>query len=139
MSEDECLELLATDGMLVKRPMLVDEYRALVGFNNVEWMSLFGDSNIVLGYAAHITRVHGCRNIAVNREMFDDHFFDLSSGLLGEVAEKLADSNYRLAIVGDFSGCASNTLKDFIHESNMGRHLYFVADEEEALKKLGGS
>ena len=41
MSEDECLELLATDGMLVKRPMLVDEYRALVGFNNVEWMSLF--------------------------------------------------------------------------------------------------
>ena len=28
MSEDECLELLATDGMLVKRPLLVDEHRA---------------------------------------------------------------------------------------------------------------
>ena len=26
MSEDECVELLATDGMLVKRPLLVDEY-----------------------------------------------------------------------------------------------------------------
>ena len=37
MSEDECLKLLATNGMLVKRPLLVDEYRVLVGFNIDEW------------------------------------------------------------------------------------------------------
>ena len=41
MSEDECLKLLATDGMLVKRPLLVDEYRALVGFDPIEWESVF--------------------------------------------------------------------------------------------------
>jgi arsenate reductase len=41
MSEDECLRLLSTDGMLVKRPLLVDEYRALVGFNLNEWHSVF--------------------------------------------------------------------------------------------------
>ena len=41
MSEDECLKLLATDGMLVKRPLLVDEYRVLVGFNKAEWESVF--------------------------------------------------------------------------------------------------
>ena len=41
MSEDECLRLLATDGMLVKRPLLVGEHRALVGFDSVEWESLF--------------------------------------------------------------------------------------------------
>ena len=41
MSEDECLSLLASDGMLVKRPLLVDEFRALVGFNPVEWESVF--------------------------------------------------------------------------------------------------
>ena len=41
MSEDDCLKLLATDGMLVKRPLLVDEYRALVGFNQPEWESVF--------------------------------------------------------------------------------------------------
>ena len=40
MSEDECLELLATDGMLVKRPLLVDEQRALVGFKDSVWMSV---------------------------------------------------------------------------------------------------
>jgi len=42
MSEDECLKLLATDGMLVKRPLLIDEYRALVGFNKEEWASWCG-------------------------------------------------------------------------------------------------
>ena len=42
MSEDDCLKLLATDGMLVKRPLLVDEYRVLVGFNKEEWASLCG-------------------------------------------------------------------------------------------------
>ena len=41
MNEDECFELLATDGMLVKRPLLVDKYRALVGFNADEWESVF--------------------------------------------------------------------------------------------------
>jgi arsenate reductase len=41
MSEDECLKLLATDGMLVKRPLLVDEYRAVVGFDSSEWMTVF--------------------------------------------------------------------------------------------------
>jgi len=41
MSDDECLRLLATDGMLVKRPILVDEYRALVGFNRDEWEAVF--------------------------------------------------------------------------------------------------
>ena len=45
MSEDECLKLLATDGMLVKRPLLVDEYRALVGFNKVEWESVLTEYN----------------------------------------------------------------------------------------------
>jgi arsenate reductase len=40
MSEDECLKLLATDGMLVKRPLLVDEDGVLVGFNRDEWDSV---------------------------------------------------------------------------------------------------
>ena len=39
MSEDECLKLLATDGMLVKRPLLVDKGLVLVGFNRDEWVS----------------------------------------------------------------------------------------------------
>jgi len=37
MSEDECLQALATDGMLVKRPLLITENRLLIGFKEPEW------------------------------------------------------------------------------------------------------
>lgn len=37
MSEDEMLSLLATDGMLVKRPLLIGDDFVLVGFKEVEW------------------------------------------------------------------------------------------------------
>lgn len=37
MSEDEQLKLLATNGMLVKRPVLVAEDKVLVGFKEAEW------------------------------------------------------------------------------------------------------
>lgn len=37
MTEDEMLKLLATDGMFVKRPILVGDDVVLVGFKEVEW------------------------------------------------------------------------------------------------------
>ncbi len=37
MSEDEMLKLLASDGMLVKRPLLIGEGFVLVGFKEAEW------------------------------------------------------------------------------------------------------
>ena len=39
MSEDEMLKLLAADGMLVKRPLLVGNDFVLVGFKEAEWES----------------------------------------------------------------------------------------------------
>ena len=37
MTDEEKIELLATDGMLVKRPLLIDGDRILVGFKEAEW------------------------------------------------------------------------------------------------------
>ena len=37
MTEDEMLNLLATDGMLVKRPLLIGQDFVLVGFKEAEW------------------------------------------------------------------------------------------------------
>lgn len=37
MSDEEKLQLLATNGMLVKRPLLVLEDKVLVGFREAEW------------------------------------------------------------------------------------------------------
>ena len=37
MSEEEMLQLLATDGMLVKRPLVIGDGFVLVGFKEAEW------------------------------------------------------------------------------------------------------
>ena len=42
MTEEEQLQLLATDGMLVKRPMLIMEDKVLVGFRENEWAEILG-------------------------------------------------------------------------------------------------
>ena len=40
MTEDEMLKLLATDGMLVKRPLLIGDDFVFVGFKETEWESI---------------------------------------------------------------------------------------------------
>ena len=40
MTEDEMLKLLAADGMLVKRPILVGDDFVLVGFKETEWREI---------------------------------------------------------------------------------------------------
>ncbi|MBQ1212713.1 MAG: arsenate reductase family protein, partial [Clostridia bacterium] len=37
MSDSEALKLLSTDGMLVKRPLLISDDFVLVGFKESEW------------------------------------------------------------------------------------------------------
>ena len=40
MTEEEMFALLATDGMLVKRPMLITDDKVLVGFKEADWAAL---------------------------------------------------------------------------------------------------
>ena len=42
MGEDEQFELLASDGMLVKRPLLIGDDFALVGFKEADWAAALG-------------------------------------------------------------------------------------------------
>lgn len=37
MSEDEILTLLASEGMLIKRPLLIGDELGLIGFNEADW------------------------------------------------------------------------------------------------------
>ena len=37
MSDEEMLDLLASDGMLVKRPLLITDSKVLAGFKEAEW------------------------------------------------------------------------------------------------------
>lgn len=63
-------------------------------------------------------------------------FFNLKTGIAGEILQKFSTYRVRLAIVGDFTKFSSKSLKDFIYESNKGKHVNFVASLEEAISRL---
>jgi hypothetical protein len=63
-------------------------------------------------------------------------FFDLKSGIAGEVLQKFSTYGVCLSIVGDFSKYTSNSLHDFIYESNKGRLISFVSSVSNAISKL---
>ena len=75
--------------------------------------------------------------IIFNKENFDEPFFNLRTGLAGEILQKAATYSRRVGIVGDFSNYESKALKDFIYESNKSNKIVFTSTVEEALKRLG--
>lgn len=63
-------------------------------------------------------------------------FFDLKTGIAGEVLQKFSNYRIRLAIVGDFSKYTSKSLNNFIYESNNSKKINFMADIKEAKEVL---
>jgi hypothetical protein len=99
----------------------------------------------ILGSAAAVVELayseaaDGARWIVVPVERLDAAFFDLRSGVAGEMAQVCANYRIGLAFVGDISGhiAASRALGAFVSEANRGRHVWFVADEAELDRRLG--
>ena len=85
---------------------------------------------------------HRASVIAVPVNRLDATFFQLRSGLAGEVLQKAMNYGFKFAVVGDISAhiAASDALRDFVIESNRGREIFFVPDLpalEERLATLG--
>ncbi|HWU79527.1 MAG TPA: DUF4180 domain-containing protein [Caulobacter sp.] len=68
-------------------------------------------------------------------------FLDLSTRIAGEVVQKFTNYRIRLVFVGDISAQteASRSLRDFVHESNQGRQIWFVRDRPELEARLSGA
>jgi hypothetical protein len=66
--------------------------------------------------------------VAVPVERLGDDFFVLSTRIAGEVIQKFVNYQRRLVVFGDISRQleASKPLRDFVYESNRGRHVWFV-------------
>lgn len=80
----------------------------------------------------------GFDKIIIDRKNITPDFFDLKNGIAGEILQKFSNYRVNLAIVGDFSSLDSKSIKDFIYESNKGKHINFLASTAEALQKFGG-
>ncbi len=78
----------------------------------------------------------GAEKIIIHADQLMPDFFDLKTGIAGEILQKVSTYQLRLAIVGDFSQYSSKSLRDFIFESNKVGRINFVASVEEAKEKL---
>lgn len=78
----------------------------------------------------------GAEKIIIHSDQLMPDFFDLKTGIAGEILQKVSTYQLRLAIVGDFSQYSSKSLRDFIFESNKVGRVNFVGSVEEAKEKL---
>jgi hypothetical protein len=81
---------------------------------------------------------HEAGLVVVPVERVADAFFSLRSGVAGAVMQKFVTYRVRLAIVGDVSGhvTGSSALRDFVHETNQGQHIWVLADFDALDAKL---
>ncbi|MDL2237055.1 DUF4180 domain-containing protein [Christensenellaceae bacterium OttesenSCG-928-K19] len=91
------------------------------------------DAMDLLADASHTQQ---CDKLLIPKECMDEAFFDLKTGLLGEMLQKYTNYYMRVAFVGDFSKYESKSLRDFIRESNKGKQVNFLPDTEQALVAL---
>ena len=80
-----------------------------------------------------------CNKIALNKSAVVEDFFILSKGLAGEILQKFINYQTKFAIYGDYSKYTSKPLKDFIYESNHGKDIFFVENEDKAIEVLNKS
>lgn len=64
-------------------------------------------------------------------------FFDLKTGVAGEILQKFSNYKAQLVIIGEFSKFPGKSLKDFIYESNKGKLINFLDSLELAIERLG--
>jgi hypothetical protein len=105
---------------------------AVVNSNEI----LITDVQSALDFIATVNYEVGCDFIILNKAAICEDFFNLKTKLAGDILQKFVNYHVKIAIVGDFSVYSSNSLKDFIYESNKGKNIFFVSTQEQAVEKL---
>jgi hypothetical protein len=98
--------------------------------------AVINDTPSALDLIATVQYETGLSDVAIYKEAVCEDFFNLRSGIAGEVLQKFMTYGFRVAIVGDFSMYESKALHDFIFECNNGQSIFFVPDEGAAVAKL---
>ncbi|MBU5672374.1 DUF4180 domain-containing protein [Paenibacillus brevis] len=97
---------------------------------------LITDVQSALDLIASVSFEAGTNRIILPKSAICEEFFDLKTRLAGEILQKFINYQTKVAIVGSFANYQSESLKDFIYESNKGKDLFFLSDEEQATDKL---
>lgn len=109
--------------------------------NNRKIAELISDSTIITNVESGVEILgnlyyDGFDAIIMKEQNISSDFFDLKTGVAGEILQKFSTYRMRLAVTGDFSTYISNSLQQFISESNRIGHVNFVRNTDEALAVL---
>jgi hypothetical protein len=77
---------------------------------------------------------HGTNLLLLDERNLDEAFYDLSTGLAGEIAQKLFNYRTRLVVVGTFESVRSKRFREFMYETNKGTQLSFLKDTDAAIR-----
>ena len=105
---------------------------AIVSANEI----LIADIQSALDFIATVKFEAGCNRIIINKSAITEDFFNLKTRLAGDILQKFINYQVKLAIVGDFSVYENQSLRDFIYESNKGKDIFFLPNEQQAVEKL---
>jgi hypothetical protein len=76
--------------------------------------------------------------IIFHEKNINPDFFELRTGMAGELLQKASNSGLRLAFIGNFEAYSSKSLRDFIGESNRYGKILFMSSVEEVIKRFEG-
>jgi hypothetical protein len=78
------------------------------------------------------------RLVVIPVERLGAGFLTLSTRIAGEVIQKFVNYGFRVVFVGDIAAevAKSEALRDFVRESNRGRHVWFVGDIADLQARL---
>ena len=108
---------------------------AVIAEINGEGILVSGPGDI-LGLVMQASEM-GASSVALHEANIDPRFFQLRTGVAGEIFQKLVNYRFKLAIIGDISRYTetSESLRALVRECNRGRDVVFVRTLNELLEK----
>ena len=88
----------------------------------------------LMGYFGEV----GASLLLISEGVLHQDFFDLSTGLAGEISLKLSMYRVKTAIVADMESIPSQYFRDWAGECNRGREMRFCEDRDEVNKLVDG-
>ena len=95
------------------------------------------DKNIIINNAQDFLDLISnlsSKHVVVYKENLTEDFFNLKTGIAGEILQKTSNYKINFGIIGSFSEYDSKSLKDFIYESNKTKQVIFYNTLNEILK-----
>jgi hypothetical protein len=113
----------------------------ITSINDINIAELVSDDVVIKNVQGALDLMVNCSvkkasRLIINEKNIIPEFFDLKTGILGEILQKFATYDFRLAVIDDFSKFESKSFKDFVYESNKTGRISFVSSMEEAKKRI---